>query len=175
MSEDKELTAMTAMSKALAELDSDAVRRVLRWATDRYCPKDGPLLTAPQVAEKPQDAAPHIADLAHAFHLASPRTDPQRALIAAYWRQVKEGHGDWTAFEINDRLKNLGHRSKNITDALDSLMTQRPSLVIQTHKSGISRQARKKYKLTQAGIQHVNDLLAHQQGQESQNGVLGQQ
>ena len=52
-------------------------------------------------------------------------------------------------------LKDLGHRASNITDALSSAMKEKPALIIQVKKSGSARQARKLYKLTDAGVKWV--------------------
>jgi hypothetical protein len=65
--------------------------------------------------------------------------------------------------ELNTNLKNLGHGLSNVTDALTSLINRKPSFVLQTAKSGKSRQARKKYKLTRAGLDEVRRMI---QGQE---------
>jgi hypothetical protein len=39
-------------------------------------------------------------------------------------------------------------------------MAAKPQLVIQTRKSRKAKQARKKYRVTEAGIAHVNQLIA---------------
>jgi hypothetical protein len=57
-------------------------------------------------------------------------------------------------------LKNLGHGVKDITKVFSSLIATSPQQVIQTRKSGTSRQARKRYKVTKAGIARVQELLA---------------
>jgi hypothetical protein len=43
--------------------------------------------------------------------------------------------------------------------ALNSLIAKKPQLVIQTRKSGSSQQARKKYKLTNEGLNKVERML----------------
>ena len=97
-----------------------------------------------------------MADL---FSMADLRNDPERALFGAYWLQEIGGQPDFDSASLNRELKHLGHAASNITSALTSLMTKRPQLVVQTRKSGASRQARKKYKLTSAGVQKVKAML----------------
>jgi hypothetical protein len=53
----------------------------------------------------------------------------------------------------------LGHGLINITAALDDLREAKPALVLQVGKSGKSRQARKTYKLTIAGIKSVEEMI----------------
>jgi DNA-binding PadR family transcriptional regulator len=53
----------------------------------------------------------------------------------------------------------MGYTVSNITRAFDSLMLQDPKYVIQVKKSGTSRQARKLYKLTHAGVKRVGEML----------------
>jgi DNA-binding PadR family transcriptional regulator len=48
----------------------------------------------------------------------------------------------------------------NITTALSSLIERKPQLVIQTRKSGNSKQARKRYRLTDAGIRAVERMIS---------------
>jgi hypothetical protein len=99
-------------------------------------------------------------DLPTTFAAASPENDTDRALVGAYWFQVIKGQADIDSQEVNSELKHLGHGVGNITRAFDHLMAAKPQLVIQTRKSGKAKQARKKYRVTEAGIARVNQLMA---------------
>jgi DNA-binding PadR family transcriptional regulator len=48
----------------------------------------------------------------------------------------------------------------NITRARDGLKARQPQLVIQVQKSGKSKQARKRYKVTSAGKTEVRRMLS---------------
>ena len=61
--------------------------------------------------------------------------------------------------QILPELKNLGHGVGNVTRAFSALITQRPQPVVQTRKSGSSKQARKRYKLTTVGINRVEEMV----------------
>jgi len=89
----------------------------------------------------------------------SPSSEADRALVVGYWLQVLQGEQDLDSFQINKELKNLGHGVGNITNALTSLIQRKPQLVIQTRKSGSSQQARKRYRLTDAGLKAVERML----------------
>lgn len=164
-----ELDALRKVAEALSGLDDEAVQRVLTWAADRF----GAKLVTPKSAAKvksdeadvetdtgAEDEAPTFEDVATFFSCAAPKTDADRALVVGYWVQYHVGAAEFEAFTINKELKNLGHGVGNITDALDRLKSRKPQLVIQTKKSGTSRQARKKYKLTNAGKLAVEAMLA---------------
>jgi hypothetical protein len=100
----------------------------------------------------------HFAELFDAVH---PKSDTEKAVTAGYWEQEVQGHKDWQAQTINNHLKNLGHASSHINVALSSAMKAKPAaLVLQLRKSGTSRQARKTYKLTTAGVNFVRTRIA---------------
>lgn len=149
---DDELTAMHKTSEALAGLDDAARKRVIRWLADKYGTGGAPSSSTAQDTRVAQ--APEGEDFADFFHRAGPSTDKERAIVAAYWLR-QAGTPQFPSMEINAMLKDLGHRASNITDALTSAMREKPALVIQVKKSGAAKQARKLYKLTDAGVKWV--------------------
>ena len=62
--------------------------------------------------------------------------------------------------EVNTLLKSQGYPIGNITRAIEALRSASPSLILQLEKSGKSRQARKKLKLTEEGIRSVRRRIA---------------
>lgn len=93
------------------------------------------------------------------FDAAQSETQADNVLIAAYWLQFIQQNSDLTGFAINSELKHIGHEASNVTASLSQLMDRRPALVVQTRKSGKTKQARKKYRLTEAGIKEVQAML----------------
>jgi hypothetical protein len=159
-----EVDAMRQMAAALEPLASDERGRVLRWAAERFAlplavPADrrhgGRQEQSAQGAprEEPQDAGEFYAS-------AAPESEPERALVVAYWVQEVRGDGEFEAQAVNTQLKHLGHGVSNITRALDDLKARKPQLVIQIQKSGKSKQARKRYKVTAAGKTEVRRMLS---------------
>ena len=163
---DREIKAMAAIAEALdafEEGEAAAVSRILQWATSRY---GGDVTGQLAVAPTPGDtrtskalSANTFDDIADLFHVASPGTAPERALVVGYWVTVYEVQAEFTAQIVNSKLKDLGYGVANITDAFTTLMRRKPSLVMQTAKQGKSRQARKRYKLTRAGLDEVERLI----------------
>lgn len=165
-----ELTAMKAVAEALSKLDESGVRRVLRWANDAFSPKTLGSMDASR-AETPAAQAngvptatagelrPKFDTLADLYAAADPKQDSDKALIVGYWVQVCEGEGDFDGFSVNKKLKDLGYAVSNITSAFNGLINRRPQLVIQTKKSGTTKQARKLYRLTTEGQRTVEKMI----------------
>jgi DNA-binding PadR family transcriptional regulator len=164
---DTEIKAMQTISTALQSLEPDAVRRVLKWANERFQIRSpAPTMPdySPHGSENPPQAFNEFSDL---FDAANPMMDVDKALLAAYWFQVVQKHDDLDSLQLNTELKHLGHPSGNITRALDNLINRSPRLVMQTRKDGTTKQARKRYKLTREGIRAVEKMIANPNDQSS--------
>jgi hypothetical protein len=172
---DPEIDAMSAVATALADLDEDAQGRVLRWTAERYgvtLPGQGGRAggsggaseddyeDAGDVSEEEiADEAPTYEHFAELFAAASPKSNDDKALVAAYWVQVHEGNATWGSRLLNAELKHLGHSIPNITDALTSNIRKKPQRVIQLRKSSSAKQANKTYKVTNEGLVYVQGML----------------
>ena len=97
-------------------------------------------------------------DFAEFYHYCNADSEPERALVAAYWGQEFELVNPFESQAVNDALKRLGYPISNITRALGDLAGGRPQLIMQIEKSGRTKQARKKYRVTDAGIRTVNHM-----------------
>lgn len=164
MSEDKEISAMSTIAKALDSIadQPDARERILRWACARYSVALSDAPRKEKVADDKHGAktdeggrTTSFDTFADLYHTADPTTDTDRALVAGYWFGQGETRAEFTGFDANKGLKNLGHPLGHIADSLQSLIDRRPAFVMQTAKAGTSKQARKKYKLTEAGVAAV--------------------
>lgn len=173
---DKEFAAMQAVFSALNPLDEGARQRVIDYVSSRL----GLAATAARkpAAGKPgamegdnhddadRDDAPQanatpqkFEHLAEVFDAVDPKTDKERALVAAYWLQTTQNAASIDGFSINKELRHLGHGIGNVTRAIDALKAEKPALMIQLKKTGKSRQARKEYKVTTAGVKHIEGFL----------------
>jgi len=174
--EDPEIHAMGTIAGALVDLDSEAQARVLDWAARRFnvsIPSGGGASSRGRGDGRNDGGGPdhnppgdvEFQDFVDLYDSAGPRTDADRALVGGYWFQIVGGNSDFQAQEVNTALKDVGNGVGNITQALDQLQSRTPALVRQVAKSGRSRQARKKYKLTTAGTAAVRRMLAGQDGE----------
>lgn len=171
---DPEIDAMSAVATALTALEEDQQGRVLRWAAERYgvaLPKGGggrgstggPAGDADDdvTDEEITSGDPEFPEFGDLFAACDPKTNEDKALVAAYWRQVHMGEESWPSAALTKDLRNLGHGIPNITDALTTNMRRRPQRVIQLKKSGSARQARKTYKVTREGLVYVQGMFGH--------------
>lgn len=170
MAPDPEIQAMGSIADALTGLDEDGIVRVLKWAAARYgvpvaspspgkTRRESPLGGAEQENGKDDGGDTTYEDFAALYDAANPTTGVDRVLVVGYWFQVVQGEADLEAAPMNRELKHMGYASTNITRDLDALIAKTPRLVTQTRKTGTSRQARKKYRLTTEGIRAVQRML----------------
>lgn len=162
----KELEAMRTIANVLDDLNEEEIKRVLTWALDKfdldaeeiYSFEDSRYRVATTNKQNEESSFDTVADL---YYKASPSTDAEKALVIGYWFQVLEGDRGFDSYTINNELKHLGHQIGNITRAFSQLMNKKPQLAVQTKKTGNTKQARKKYKLTVAGIKYVEEMMAY--------------
>jgi len=154
---DPEIEAMAKVAEAVEVLDEESAQRVLRWAVARFAPT----LPSPGARGAGVTSAYELPadDFASLYNAASPANEREKALVAAYWLQRDQGAPDFPSADANSLLRDLGHAVGNITREFDRLQAEKPQLVIQTRKSGSSKQARKLYRITTAGRQRVSEMI----------------
>ena len=86
--------------------------------------------------------------------------------IDVYKRQVL-GKESWQSADVQKELRELGYALTNVADSVASAVDKRPQRVIQLKKSGSSRQARKTFKLSDAGRKYIEGKLNHNVTSES--------
>lgn len=181
---DLEIEALGRVSKAVGSLEEEARGRVIRWAAERY----GVTLGAPPRRQAvgagatgagvgsesgdldqqdelddhgDNDEAPTWDHFAELYHASGASTHPEGMLVAAYWVQVLMGQESFGSLELNKLLKDLGHGVTGTAKVMTTLITKKPALILQLKKSGKSQQARKTYKLTDAGKKAVEQMVAN--------------
>lgn len=172
MTMSKELAAMVQVEQALVDLSEDERGRVLSWAGSRFGvalapPKSSssnlPKTLPADEEESQQGEATNpgeIGSLAEFYDLASPSTDAEKVLVVGYWFQFREGAQELEALKINNQLKHLGHGVGNVSRALELHKCQKPALMIQKRKEGATKQARKKFVVTNEGKKYVEKMFA---------------
>ena len=167
---DREFAAMQSVYEALEPLDTESRRRVFEYigarlgiSAARRAPSS-PAVDAEEIREEGHEVEPsaserEFATLADLQDAANPALDKDRVLVTAYWLQICEGAENFGAYSVNQALKELGHGVSHITHAFDALRRPKPSLILQLKKAGKSRQARKTYKVTEAGVAAVRAMI----------------
>jgi hypothetical protein len=176
MSGDPEIDAMGTVATALKGLQPEEQARVLDWASKKFgvvlaaaSRRSGGVSSGAASTDETSGDDSEYAEFAELFAAANPTTDVQKALVAGYWVQVIGKKPSFQSQELNKELKHLGHYLSHITDALDGLIDVKPQQVLQLKKAGNTRQARKTYKLSVAGINAVKEML----GKAATNGDEG--
>lgn len=163
-----ELDAMKSVAQAIEPLEPDAKTRVLNWAFQFFelggissstLTEAGRLSNDLGEEEGSANATNKPDSLGELYALADPISDGQKALVASYWIQVCLGNDSFGTQSVNGELKQLGYRITNVTRAFDGLEKSRPQLVIRLKKGGQTQQARKMYKLTEAGVKEVENMI----------------
>ncbi len=95
-------------------------------------------------------------------------TDVQKVLVAASFLQEKNSLGKITGQEIGKELKHIGQGVNNITHAISGNIDVKPQRMIQLKKSGKTKQAKKDYKVTVAGINAVKNLISNGEWKDSE-------
>jgi hypothetical protein len=96
----------------------------------------------------------------------TPDTQADWALLGAYYFQRIVGEQNVTGFQVNRELKQHGYGATNITDSFTANMQAEPARMHQTRKAGKSKQAKKLYLVTTAGMKYVEDRLSGVEGQQ---------
>jgi hypothetical protein len=172
---DPELDAMTTTLGVIKELEPAAQERVVKWIISKL----GINVSIGQERKKPllqgkatndtedenleaEEGVGTYSSFAELCSAASVNTDAEKAVVAGYWFQICKNQEVFTSQECNEALKHFGTPIKNVTRAFEYLKDAKPQLAMQMEKSGKSMQARKKFKLTHAGIQKVKGMLRHE-------------
>jgi hypothetical protein len=164
-----EFKAIETIHKTLDPLDDEARSRVINYIISLLgvSTKAQPTHKPDSKSEKDtilnqsggESAPSNFGTFAELHDAVSPGSNADRACVAGYWLQVCQAADGFDSQSANKELKNLGHGIINITDALNNLKDRKPAEVLQLQKSGTSKQARKKYKLTVAGIRKIEGMI----------------
>jgi hypothetical protein len=188
MADDPEIKALTTVAGALEDLQPEAVERVLDWAAKKHGVSlggrgggggkgnggsggggvgddsgagGGGGGGAGDDTGGGGGADQEYEDVVDLYNSANPQTDVDSMLVTAYWFSVLQNGGDFQSQTINSALKDLGHKVTNITTVMTRAIDNKPSAYVrQVSKSGKSTQARKTYRLTNAGKNRVKALLS---------------
>ncbi len=165
---DPELAAIHTVFGALNPLEPDSRQRVVSYVVARLdiSPVLSDRVNAAPVADRVNEQLPDLGcresfeTLAELFDAAGkPEKHPIKALVVGYWLQVCQGADSFHSLSVNKALKDLGYGIPNITQAMNGLKDRNPAFVNQLTKSGKSKQARKTYKVTKAGIEALEEMI----------------
>ncbi|MCP4215872.1 MAG: hypothetical protein GY765_14560 [bacterium] len=82
-----------------------------------------------------------------------------KILLMAAYLQERLNQSEVTSYEVNSKLKRIGHRIPNITSSINGILKKNPALMIVVDKGGDKKQARRKFRVTEEGIKLSNSFL----------------
>lgn len=189
MVQDPELIAMGQTFEALKNLDKGQVGRVIRWVKDRFGVLDAVTeFTAPAVAQDtpaavstPQPATAEIPETPQAatvepdgpekkglmdydtvmdlFANAEVKKVSQKILLMAAFLQERQNFKEISSYDINFRLKRLNQGVQNISSSINGLLNRKPEVMVELERSGSSKQARRKFRVTIEGLRVAAEFL----------------
>jgi len=93
------------------------------------------------------------------FFSSNVRTAASKILLVAAYLHEKHNLNEFSSFDINSRLKKVGYGVQNITSFINTLMDKEPPLLIQTGKMGDTKQAKRKFQVTEEGLRIARNYL----------------
>ncbi|MEO5950207.1 MAG: hypothetical protein ABIQ04_02045 [Candidatus Saccharimonadales bacterium] len=162
-----ELEAMSAVSTILEKLDEQTKSRVVNWVADKYSGASRPVAHASGNGITDKNRETTFSEFVDLYDHVDPSDQAEKALTGAYWFQVVKSEASWQAQGVNSILKDTGNGLTGISHVFERLQARKPALVRQIVKSGKTRQARKTYKLTSAGIKLIDDRISSPLPEES--------
>lgn len=181
-----ELVVLNDVAELMSSLTKGEQRRIVAWLEDYFgtlefdddefdAPtvvvelNDDEVVENDAVAEDEDEAYEAEADEAPAeagpltieglFEQVAPKTAIQKIVTAAYWLDVEEDKATWKSFEVNKLLKSLGYKLSSVSGTL-AIESKKPEpMVIVQDKSTDSMQGRKTFRLSEAGLNFVEDRL----------------
>lgn len=88
------------------------------------------------------------------------KSEQMRALVAGYWIQECLGKDSFQSGQMNHELRAVGRPISNITKSVTRLERRKPALIYQSGKIGSGKRPRKLLKLSAAGVEAVERMLA---------------
>jgi len=93
------------------------------------------------------------------FLSSNVKTIVSKILLAAAYLQEKLDFNEISGFDVNSRLKKMGYGVPNISTAMNPLLKKDPPLLIQVRKDGGHKQSKRKFRVTEEGLNLARTYL----------------
>jgi hypothetical protein len=97
--------------------------------------------------------------LKEVFNVSTAKRPGAKILLAAAYLQEKENLKDLTSYEISSRLKKIGEKVKHPSANINTLISGKPPLLMQTGKHGTSEKSRRKFRVTEEGLKTAKKYI----------------
>jgi hypothetical protein len=179
MALDPELLAMSQVFDILKNLEQGQRQRIIRWVDDRLNsspaePSSVSQVTPAQthfvqsVTEEPKVVVkpPERKDIGHydtaldLFAESSVKKATAKVLLMAAYLQERHNYKEMGSYDINFRLKRIGHGVTNISSLINSLLNRTPHLLVQVGANGEQKKhSRRKFSVTVEGLKVARSYL----------------
>lgn len=164
MTQDPEIKALNDVYDAIKDLDDAGKRWVIESISKKFFSKKPEQISSldevePGFSEADKMGFSQFESVAEVISRSTCKKNKEKALMIASYLQEKEGLSVLTGRQINNQLKHLGYGVKNITVVINSLINEKPKLMIQIRKEGKSKQSKKKYRVTTEGLKKAKGMI----------------
>lgn len=186
MAQDAEIIAMNQVFESFSRLDNGQRKRIVDWVIARFALTEDDKFMPPvnkgavgdvQAADGPstvvkfdaQSAGPvgfpgrkevkdydTVLDL---FSDAHVKKVSEKILLMTAYLQERLNFTEISSYDINSRLKRIKQGVANVTSSINGILKKDPPLMEVTEKKGGTKQGRRKFRLTQRGLDFVKDML----------------
>ena len=183
MALDPELDAMSQVFESLKDLDKKGIKRIIHWVKDRFCltgvrpadeltiqPVQGETVvirtgtrTEPMV--KTVEKTTGKKDLIHydtvldLFSESNVKKVTAKILLMAAYLQERNNFKEISSYDINFRLKRIGHGVPNISSLINGILRKKPPLLVQLDSESTSKQSRRKFTVSEEGLKLARSYI----------------
>lgn len=93
------------------------------------------------------------------FNASTTKRTGAKMLLAAAYLQEKENLKELSSYDISSRLKKIGEAVKHPSAVINSLISKKPPLLLQTGKHGTSEKSRRKFRVTEEGLKTAKKYI----------------
>lgn len=174
-----ELVVMQKIAEAVAGLTPTEKKRVAAWLHEYATDENEQVGFAPtgnfdieddqesyEDTESPEEELPVITGIDAYYNFVdllndvAPKTGAQKAVVAGYWLEKKNGQQSWKASEVNKLLKSVDVKVSSISIVLSNAVKSSKAMITELERLGDSERSRKTFRLNDTGIAYVEDRMA---------------
>ena len=158
-------TATTEAAIATAQPASEDDTVVEPNSLPAATPAEGPVPTPEPNAMEPEEIypatdTPDYTTFAELYEAVAPKKGAQKAAVAGWWLEMKQGQQSWKASEVNKLLKSIDVHVSSMSIVLTNAVKARNPLMVELARLGDGERSRKTFCLSEAGFAYVEGALA---------------
>lgn len=170
-----ELDAMQQIASIVSCLTPAERKRVAAWLME-YAPQaDAPTTPDSTLEEnganaeidlpvdahtQPEEARQKdFVTFAELYERVAPKKGAQKAAVAGYWLQTRQGQQSWKASEVNKLLKTIDVRVSSVSIVLTNAVKAKDALIVELARLGDGERSRKTFCLSERGMAYVEGSL----------------